>query len=63
MDGAGQDEYVNEHAMKVIVKSDFKGEITNIPFRKESNRATLIHCICNDGSYTKRPLNSARKNS
>ena len=54
MDEAFQDEYVDEHSMKVIVKSDFKGEITNIPVRRELKRATLIHFICVDGLILKR---------
>lgn len=31
MDEAGQDENVDEHSMQVIVKSDYQGEVTNIP--------------------------------
>ena len=61
MDEAGQDEYVDEYSMKVIVKSDYQGEVTNIPVRRESKRATLIHYICNDGTYTKPLLIIPRK--
>ena len=55
MDEADQDEYVDQHSMNVIFPKNFKGERTSVPVRHESKRATLIHCICNDGSYT-RPL-------
>lgn len=61
MDEAGQDENVDEHSMQVIVKSDYQGEVTNIPVWRESKRATLIHCICNDGTYTKPLLIIPRK--
>ena len=61
MDEAGQDDYIDTHSMQVVVKSTCQDKITQIPLRRESKRATLIHCISADGTYAKPLLIVPRK--
>ena len=61
MDEAGQDEYVDTHSMKVIVDASYTKPTIKIPVRRQIKRSTLVHCICNDGTYTKPLLIIPRK--
>lgn len=61
MDEAGQDEYVDTHAMKVIVPSSYTHPTIKIPVRRPTKRSTIVHCICNDGTYPKPLLIIPRK--
>ena len=47
--------------MQVVVKSTCQDKIIQIPLRRESKRATLIHCISADGTYAKPLLIVPRK--
>lgn len=61
MDEAGQDEYVDTHAMKVIVPSTYTHPSIKIPVRRPTKRSTIVHCICNDGTFPKPLLIIPRK--
>ena len=61
MDEAGQDDYIDTHSIQVVVKSTCQDKIIQIPLRRESKRATLIHCISADGTYAKPLLIVPRK--
>lgn len=53
MDKAGQDDFVDLHSFHVIVIVDYQGNVIKVPVRRNSKRATLINCICSDGTYLK----------
>ena len=61
MDEAGQDEFIDTHSMMVIVPISCTDKVTKIPVRRQSKRATLVNCICADGTMTKPLLILPRK--
>ena len=61
MDEAGQDKFIDTYSMMVIVPISCTEKITKIPVRRQSKRATLVNCICADGTMTKPLLILPRK--
>ena len=61
IDEAGEDDYVDTHSFNVVVPLDYEGTRIAIPVRRESKRATLVHCISADGTCTKPLLIIPRK--
>ena len=53
IDEAGEDDYVDTHSFKVIVPASHEGNVISIPVRRETKRATLVNCICADGTRLK----------
>ena len=61
IDEAGEDDYVDSYSFNVIVSINHEGNSVPIPVKRGSKRATLLHCICADGTYTKPLLILPRK--
>ena len=61
IDEAGEDDYVDSYAFNVIVSSEYEENTISVPVRRNSKRATLLHCVCADGTYTKPLLILPRK--
>lgn len=61
IDEAGEDDFVDTHAFQVIVNKEYESSRISIPVRRETKRATLIHCISADGLSLKPLLIIPRK--
>ena len=52
LDESGFCDYQDAHEIKVIVNSNYNSDKIEIPVNRDSKRASLLHCIAADGSYT-----------
>ena len=51
IDESGEDDFVDAKTIRVIVPASFDGDYAEIPVKRESKRATFIHCISAGGFY------------
>ena len=51
IDEAGEDDFIDAKAIRVIVPSSFEHNYAEIPVKRESKRVTFIHCISAGGFY------------